>query len=321
MRNSTELNYLTKEEYINAYKDLENFCKDKTELLLFGEFGDASFPSISDLDVFICLKDDNFELQRKNIITFINEDEIRKYLFFHDPLILSESLLPYFKTFHTAYNLTFTFHENNIVIPNPKLGQLQLLNQIWTTYLMAICPGLLNNLKLGIRDKLLVLKNICQSITNIDNTSNALVRSDEIRHLVYQNKINMKDVNTEFESLLRQLYEKANKIHFEENQQTSTKEKIKVEINKTFRKKKNNNFLTELNQNYIELNSNMFNLFLQFYNKKSDNKLIQNYINESITANDLCKQMNTPYPFIVPFGFQFYRTDIKFAIKKKLLSL
>ena len=48
-------------EYIEAYKDLEKFCVSNLDPLVIGEFGEPSCPSISDLDVFICLKKENFK--------------------------------------------------------------------------------------------------------------------------------------------------------------------------------------------------------------------------------------------------------------------
>jgi hyperosmotically inducible protein len=116
LRNNKELKILENKDYVKAYKELEGFCIENTQLLLFGEFGNASFPSISDLDVFICLKDQNFKEDYLNIIKFIDKDEIRQYLFFHDPLMLPESLLPYFKKFHTTYNLNFSYKINDLNI-------------------------------------------------------------------------------------------------------------------------------------------------------------------------------------------------------------
>ena len=70
---------LTQKDYEFAYKELQEFCINNFDVLMIGEFGDASCPSISDLDVFICLKDKNFEFERIAILNFINENCIRKY--------------------------------------------------------------------------------------------------------------------------------------------------------------------------------------------------------------------------------------------------
>ncbi len=89
MRNSV-MTQLTISQYTAIYRELEEFCIKNTKVLLFGEFGNASFPSISDLDVFICLKDESFISDYNKIINFIDSDKTRQYVFFHDPLIIPE---------------------------------------------------------------------------------------------------------------------------------------------------------------------------------------------------------------------------------------
>jgi len=149
MRNNP-LKKLNDGDYSKTYKDLERFCKENTDLILFGEFGNASCPSISDLDVFICIADDNYHKAHKLIIDFIDADELRCYLFFHDPLIIPESFLKNIQYFHTCYNLHFTYNRNNIHVNTPSGNQLNLLNSIWTTFLIGIGPSILADSKLDL---------------------------------------------------------------------------------------------------------------------------------------------------------------------------
>ena len=319
MRNSN-FRKLEINDYSKAYKDLEEFCIQNTNLLLFGEFGNASFPSISDLDVFICLKDQKFSEDRNKITDFIKSDETRVYLFFHDPLILPESTLDYFKQFHTAYNLELSFNRNNVTILDSTKVQKKLLNNIWTTFLMGIGPGVLMNYNLSIRDKLLVLKNICQSIVNIDPDSDALDFSREIRKQAVNEQLTLVEVNEIFKIKLNELYQKSENVQFGNNIELR-KNMYKVERNKVIVRDDHNSFSISEGKISIHLNSENFNFFIQFYNKTSTNIQIQNYIDNAIRMNKLCEKVNTFYPFITPFGFHFYRNDIKFYMKKKLLAL
>lgn len=307
-------------DYLEAYKDLEEYCIKHTNLLLFGEFGNASFPSISDLDVFICLKNQNFLEDRKRIIDFIASNEVRQYLFFHDPLILPENILMYFKQFHTAYNLNFSYNKTNIIIPETDAEQLKLLNNIWTTYLMGIGPGILINSEFNIRDKLLVLKNICQSIVNIDPNSNALLFSEEIRKRAMTNDLSLVEVNNVFKNKLNELYQISENLQFGENI-VLRKNKYKVQRNTIIFSDDHNSFSILDGEISIHLNSEFFNFFSQIYNKISHDLQIQNYIDNAVQLNNFCEKMNTSYPFISPFGFEFYRNDVKFYIKKKFLSI
>jgi hypothetical protein len=319
MRNST-LKKLESNDYAKVYNELEEFCVKNTNLLLFGEFGNASFPSISDLDVFICLKNQNFLEDHHKIIDFINSDEIRQYLFFHDPLIIPEDILIYFKQFHTAYNLKLSYNKANIIIQDSDPDQQELLNSIWTTFIMGIGPGILIDSNFSVRDKLLVLKNICQSIVNIDSDSDALSVSKKIRIRAINEELSIVEVNEVLKNKLNELYQKSGNLHFESNIEVG-KNKYKVERNKVIINDDNNFFSISADKIYIHLNPENFSVFSQFYNKISENVRIQNYIDNAIRINKICNKMNIPYPFITPFGFQFYRNDVKFYIKKKFLAL
>lgn len=315
MRNSI-LTQLTIDHYLTVYNDLEKFCIENTGILLFGEFGNASFPSISDLDVFVCLKDENFISDYKKILNFIDSDETRQYLFFHDPLIIPESILPFLNQFHTLYNLNFTYKKYEVFIPFTSPEQLHFLNTIWTTYLMGICPGILINQQFGIRDKLLVLKNICQSIVNIDDNSDALVFNEKIRNQVMNGELLSDDINKIFESKLRELFFKSNEIKISNEVGLTKKNKFKINKNKTFLPSNQNAFLISKNDISIFLNNRMFNFLEQLYSRKSKDNLLQIYIDNSMKVDSMCRKFGLFYPFISPFGYQFYRTDLKFEIKR-----
>lgn len=319
MRNST-FKKLSQVDYMNAYKDLESYCIQNTNLLLYGEFGNASFPSISDLDVFICLEDSNFVEDRNNIIAFIDSNDTRKYLFFHDPLILAETVLPYLRLFHTCYNLEISFNKDSKLIPPVNVDDLKLLNVIWTTFLIGIGPEIIINGKYGVRDKLLVLKNICQSIVNIDADSEALHFSEIIRRQAFRNELSIEEVNEIFEIMLRELYSVSHKLKFDESEINISRNKIKVEKNKTFIHSDRNNFTILNKKVIIELDNQLYSFFTQFYNRKSNSIQIQKYIDNTLILNLNCKKKRFVYPFITPFGFHFFRDDLKFKIKKKLFN-
>jgi hypothetical protein len=316
MQNSNLL-YLTNTDYSEAYKDLEEFCVENTNLLLYGEFGDASFPSISDLDVFICLKDEEFKDDKAKIIKFIESDENRKYLFFHDPLIIPLTLLPYLNKFHTTYNLKLSFNLNGVDIPKKDQNQINFLNIIWTTYLIGIGPSVLINKKFGVREKLLVLKNICQSISNIEQSTDELLFSEEVRLKAFENELSLKEVENIFKEKLHLLNSKfkLGKVNFKHR----NKNLFRLANDKTFIKDLVNSFDTSNNEITIRLNSEIFDLFTQFYYKKSEDSLIQNYIDDSKKVYSLCKKMNIKFPFITPFGCQFHNVGVRGFLYRKLI--
>jgi hypothetical protein len=320
MRNNKELKILENKDYVKAYKELEGFCIENTQLLLFGEFGNASFPSISDLDVFICLKDQNFKEDYLNIIKFIDKDEIRQYLFFHDPLMLPESLLPYFKKFHTTYNLNFSYKINDVKIPESDPQQLKLLNTIWTTFLMRIGPDILKTSKFSIRDKLLVLKNICQSIENIEPESKALHFSNKVREEALKGNLTMSELNNIFKTKLDELFFESEKVKISEEIDFK-KDKYKIGRNEIIVNTLRNSFSFEDELTFIRLNADFFDFFSQFFYKLSSDSLIQTYIDDALAVKAICKKMKINYPFVTPFAYQFYRKDFKFHLKKILLNI
>ncbi len=308
-------------EYIEAYKDLEKFCVSNLDPLVIGEFGEPSCPSISDLDVFICLKKENFKVQKEAIINYINKSETKKYLFFHDPLIVSEEMLNLLPDFHSLYNFKITHNPNKIEIKKATKEAENLLSIIWTSFLLVAGTNILVNKKYNTRDKLLVLKNICQSIKNIDPNSNALKYSHNLRNQVLKGNLLDEDVDNSFRKKLKELFKKTNTIKIEHLKPINSRKKYKIANNQFIILGKSNSFTINKNKVYIYLNESFFGLFKQFYYKKTNNVDIKNYIYNAQTLNNIVKKHKVSFPFVSPYSFQFFRTDIKFKIKKIIYSL
>ena len=315
----SSIKILDKGDYERAYFELEKFCINHTQLLVFGDFGDASFPSISDLDVFICLEDENFSVNRKKIIDYIKSDKIKEYLFFHDPLILPRCLFNITYNFHTMYGLKLTFLKDGIQINNSTKNN-HFLNFIWSTYLMSIAPSFIHSNRYNMRDKLLVLKNICQSIDNFDLNAKSLNDSYITRVKAINNNLSNNELSVILSKKLTLLYNLDYK-YFNQLDTTNSNNFFKIERNKIFNKSDNNSFDFVNKKIVINLNEKFFNLLSQFYYKKSNNLQINNYIEQSISTNNICKDLGISFPFIKPFNFEFYRDDIKFKLKKTILKL
>jgi hypothetical protein len=308
-------------DYVEAYKDLENFCIENVGPLIIGEFGDPSCPSISDLDVFICLKDENFKQQKDAILNYINEREIRTYLFFHDPLIVSEEMLRLLSNFHSLYNFEISYNPQNIKITKTTKEAENLLNIIWTSFMLVTGTSVLINKKYTTRDKLLVLKNICQSIHNIDPSSDALEFSVNLRNQVLRGNLTNQDVNDSFVKKLNELFTKTNEIKIENLKKINNRQKYKIGKNRFIIASKSNSFSISEDGFNIYLNQVFLDFYKQFYYKKTNNSIIKNYISNAQRLNRITKKYDTDFPFISPFSFQFFRTDNKFKIKKIIYSL
>lgn len=319
MRKTKEIIKIDGATYIKEYNELEEFCLNNTNVLLFGEFGSASFPSISDLDVFICLEDVNFQNDINKILGFINSSKIRQYLFFHDPLIIPKSLLPFLYTFHTVYNLKLTINNIDFKLENTP-AQLEFLNTIWTTFLIGIAPNILTDETLGVRDKLLVLKNICQSIDNFNQSTIEIKYSDEVRNKVLKGTLSETEVNSIFKKQLLKLY---NQFDLDPmNGIIIPKRKhMAISRHKIVKLSDQNSYFFRKNKLIITLKPEIFNFLYQFFSIKTDAELIKQYINQANEVRNICNKLNCNYPFISPFGYQFFRNDLKFKIIKNIYNL
>ncbi|GGZ89298.1 hypothetical protein [Algibacter mikhailovii] len=312
---------LNLEDYRNAYNDLEQFCKTQTKPLIIGEFGDASCPSISDLDVFICLQKNDFQENREKILNYIKKDEIRSYLFFHEPFIISEEMISLIPNFHSLYGLKITYNPSSIEIVKPSAGSKLMLNIIWTSFLMVTGLHVITNEKYSCRDRLLVLKNICQSIDNIDSSHKALKFSSELRFSVLKGKVLPKDVNEIFIIKLSELFEYSNDIVIDQLERYSRRTRYCINNRLEILLSNNNKFLIEEKGYKVYLNDTFFNFFQQFYYNKSNNIILQDYIKNSQNLNCILRAKGVEYPFVTPFSFHFFRDDIKFKLKKAIFFL
>lgn len=309
------------EDYKMAYSVLEAFCLENVSVVQFGEFGDASFPGISDLDVFICLEDRNFAEDRKKILEFISKDETLEFLFFHDPMILPSGLLPYLNKFHTCYNLSLTV-SNTQDQPEPATEEyLNFLNTIWTTFLLSLGPVFLESNSFEERDYLLVHKNLCQSIHNLDSSLNYLSLSSNVREEYVNESKSREWVLTVFKRELDTLYEVSGNLASGYN--TGKRESINtISTARTrhFHRANSNSYQLKNTALHIGLVDGLYDFLSQFYHRKSDNELVSQYITDTAIVDKICKQLQVSFPFISPFAYSFHRNDFKFVLKKYAMA-
>ncbi|WP_209330311.1 hypothetical protein [Lunatimonas salinarum] len=314
------LRVLTSEDYQDSFYDLGEFCKKHLSLVLYGQFGNPSFPSISDLDVLICLKDSQFSKERKQILNYIEQDSVRKYLFFHDPLIIPESILPDLTFMHTLYGLNLEYNVCNYI---PKLQSEEhsnFLNLIWATFLISISPSFFIKGKRSDRDLLLLFKNICQSIDNFSDKYNALKVSSEARENYFNGSLNgadIQDLVANYYSILLDcldIYDNFNigGVVF--------KSRYLVSYNKIIKRNNVNGYRVKGKVISIYLNEKLFCLFESFYNGFSNDLVVSNYISTYKRLMNKFDSLDIDNPFVVPFAFQFYRRDLLFKCLKLVNS-
>lgn len=307
-------------DYADAYSRLEYFCKNNERLLMFGQFGEIKNPSISDLDVFVCYEDKNFLSSRKAVLDYIRADPVLNYLCSHDPVIIPLSLVQYFQDLHTMYGFKLSYSRK--YKKNEKLSSEyeRLLEIIWATSLIPISVNVIADpCKYGSRFKLLLLKNIHQSIANFSSTSNALDLSGKIRTDFISGDLKAADIDKYFYSALLDLLGAMDEVlNAPENYQIRSKS---YKITSLIRLEVSDRSGFELKSqgvSRIKLKEELFKLFEQIFylDQYQNDQQLSRYIKSSMYSYAICKKTGFPYPFITPFYFSFYRSDFRFIMRK-----
>lgn len=316
-----EIQSLKAHDYVEAYARLETFATQDDRLLMLGQFGEVRNPSISDLDIFVCYKDEGFIDSRQKLIKFVRSDSILNYLCSHDPLIIPLSMLRYLPLLHTVYGIRLSFNRSpEVLLAKSDSGYGGFLNVIWATSLIpAVVAVLAEPAQCGDRYKLLLLKNVHQSIANFDALSGALERSLELRNKVVNGQAGIFEIDSEFrEAVLILLKTMDEKVDI--GQLSPIKGKAyKVSPNVTFALAEHSGFELRGRGGYrIALSGKLFSLFEDFFylNGARQNLHFDLFVDSSMSAYAICQKYGFAYPFAPPFYFAFFRNDLKFKIRK-----
>jgi len=322
---NNEILKLTYEDYQNVYIDIENFAKKSPNFVAIGKFGEVKNPSISDLDIFLCYKDKNFNKSREEVIAYIKNKKIANYLCSHDPLIIPQGAIKYLNKLHTLYGLNITF-TNTPIIPKKNLNQYnKFLETIWATFLLPILLSVTTYKEsFDDRFKLLLLKNIHQSISNFKNEDGYLNKSNIIRENYLNGHLSTELIDLELLDSSIIFLENLSIINFGLSEKNSTS---------SYYLKKNIKYLQSQNDEIsydvysknlrIYLNRQLFSLVKTVFNNndRTDNEHLNEYIRISNKVYDIFYGMEVPYPFITPFNYPFFKKGICFKAKKMISRL
>lgn len=207
------------EDYQNAYKIVEEFAINNKAIMV-GQFGEINDPGISDLDVFICLEDEDYKKGQEDISLFIEHNADLSYVFTHPPVCIAKSMLPYLPLVHTISNLRLSYNKEQINIDNSlSATYVTTLNILWT---LLVLPGLAHEApladKTGLRDLLLRLKNAHTSLYNLQainkENSKALKTSKRLRDTAFSD---YKTTRIKVEKELKEVYQKLSNYKLNSN--------------------------------------------------------------------------------------------------------
>jgi len=214
---NVKLKKIELEEYSDGYSKVEQIAIEKGAILV-GQFGTIKYPSISDLDMFICFEDVNYQKGCEAVDNYIRNNNSLNYLFTHSPMYVNKSMLHKIKYLHTLNGLILTYNFQNIKLDHTLNRKYEdYLNKIWSYAFYRFSREIKHNIKYcDIRYLLLYTKNLQVSIDNLERimkrpTTNVLERSKDLRKKVLvEGQSARKDIEkelirtiTDFENLLK----------------------------------------------------------------------------------------------------------------------
>jgi len=319
---NNEIIKLSYEDYLDVYRDIEDFAKKSPSFLAIGKFGEVKNPSISDLDIFLCYKDHGFNKSRERIVNYIQNKKIANYLCSHDPLIIPQSAIKYLNKLHTLYGLDITAQNSPIIYKENLYEYNKLLENIWATFLLPILLSvIIYKKKFDDRFKLLLLKNIHQSISNFKNDERYMNKSNIIREKFLNGDITTKLIDQELFDSSAIFLENLSNINFRlSEKKTSSSYYLKKNIK--YLQSQNDEISYDIHSKTLQiyLNKQLYSLVETVFNNndQTDYNHLNDYIRTSNKVYDIFYDMEVPYPFITPFNYPFFKKGIYFKAKKMI---
>lgn len=301
-----DIKRLTILDYHEAYDKFERYCLEDKGLTLMGAFGEVGCPSISDLDVFVCFSDRNFSFSRSRALEFIKNDSVLSYVFAHDPLIVPESMLSYVPFLHTLYDLNLTHNPGGIEIQKPSSEYIEFYNFMWTTFIIVVASNvLLSSKDYTDRFKLLLLKNVHQSIDNFRKNKDMSGRSLIIRKDYLNSHIGTTDIDFEIHKSLDQIFSCLNDGSISstpgapsiKNNLYYLSSRVMIKFNKY------NSLSLDFHRKKIVINAGieLFKVFETLYYGDSEAECFNKYFSARNEVLNICSNHGLSFPFIMPF--------------------
>ena len=308
-------------DYELALKELELFCID-IGVEAFGQFGEVKEPGVSDLDVFICIKDEGVKDKQKKILEFIWEDHNRSYTYWHYPTIVPLSCLEIVPYLHTLYGLSLTYTKSNSFnLPKSTPGQHEILNIVWAFSLLPISFHILKTPNdFDVRTILLVLKNLLQSLQNlqkkIGNNHNFMEYSRTIRSSYVNGTISKQELINQFQKFYFKLFNLMDTIDGQKSNSPSlilNRNLIIIPGNKNQLKISGERYSEKFE---IYLSKTFFDIIKSFITGKSKDTNIQNYMKAAKIAYNFSQRKGLDYNFVRPFNIDLFHARSTSKIKR-----
>ncbi len=181
---------LEEKHYEQALKTfIHNCAEELSDDAAFYTFGKIRTPGVSDIDLLLVVRDEEWHKAYKITQSLITSSELFCYLFVHPPIIVSRSIIPHLFYIHSLYHCTYIYGEKDHLAEKDYFDddvETRLIRHaVWASY-MRIAALQLQGPRIGLR-KALELMNILltSALTGNDFLTNRLeinLSTDAIRN-------------------------------------------------------------------------------------------------------------------------------------------
>ncbi|GEM_PF-3878495 len=137
--------------------------------VVFYQFGEIRTPGVSDIDLLIVVEDDTWQQSRQRAKSIISSSGLLYFLFVHEPVIVSKSILPCLPYLHTLDNCQYIQGINNPIgklsIDIQDSSTALIRHSVWNSFI-RIAALELDNSTIGLRRALILMHNLLTSVYN-----------------------------------------------------------------------------------------------------------------------------------------------------------
>ena len=156
--------YMDRDTYeVGLHQFIHEFLDNHDGQVAFYQFGEIRTPGVSDIDLLIVVQDGNWKQARREAKLLTRSSGLLSFLFPHEPLVVSESLVPYLPVFHTLENCRHIEGDWNPIgkaVPELQNRNFRLIRHaVWNSF-MRIAALELDDSEIGLRRALALAHNL-----------------------------------------------------------------------------------------------------------------------------------------------------------------
>lgn len=159
-----QINLDTYEKGLSCF--IDRFLEGYSGEIAFYQFGEIKTPGVSDIDLLMVVKDENWKQARHKAQSIINSSGLLSFLFIHEPVVACESLVPCLPFLHTFENCRYLqgtwdpLAQVSIEIQDENARFMR--HVVWNSF-MRIATLELENSSIGLRRALILMQNLLTS--------------------------------------------------------------------------------------------------------------------------------------------------------------